>query len=671
MLQRAYSLVQIKGFDPLTRTFTGTATSPVPDRVGDEIKSEGVTYTNPSPLMLYHDSRMPVGEATFGRPGKNGTPFSAVISTIDRPSGVVRDRLDEAVDSLAAKPPLIRGVSIGFRPLEDPTYNKDTGGFVFPKIEVLELSMVTIPAHQDATIDTVKALFHARSASGASSPKPSAGVSAFTRAVKAAPRDAMKNKISDQIKSFEATLVAKTTERDAIMDKAGETGETLDAEQSESYDTLTAEIKSLNSHLVRLREREEEQIGQAQVIAEAKTSRGGVSGGIQMSTPVVQSGKDLGNDIPGIALARVAIAKASSWLSMMEGRGVVSPEQRAKEFFPGDPRIVNYLKTGVVGQAIAGTNTGASLAPANTIGTDFITYLRSKTIIDSFGQNGIPALRKLPFNVKVPRQTTGGTGYWVGEGKPKPVTNFQFDTITMDYTKAAAMAVITRELIRYSVINADQIVRDQLVAATVARIDTDIVDPAKAISSHVNPASLTNGVTSKATAGTSAANVLTDVEKLVAPFLNNNYDVTSLVLIMPNTLCLALSLMLTTNGVRQFPNISVQGGSLSGIPVIASGYAGSLASYGNMVICVSANDIGLADDGVVDVSVSTEASLQMDDAATDDSVTPTATTMVSMFQTNSVAILTERFINWAKLRSTAVTWMQDVNWGAVGSPRNT
>jgi hypothetical protein len=115
----------------------------------------------------------------------------------------------------------------------------------------------------------------------------------------------------------------------------------------------------------------------------------------------------------------------------------------------------------------------------------------------------------------------------------------------------------------------------------------------------------------------------------------------------------------------------VQGGSLSGIPVIASQYAGSLASYGNMVICVSANDIGLADDGVVDVSVSTEASLQMDDAATVDSVTPTATSLVSMFQTNSVAILTERFINWTKLRTTAVTWMQDVNWGAVGSPRNT
>ena len=46
----------------------------------------------------------------------------------------------------------------------------------------------------------------------------------------------------------------------------------------------------------------------------------------------------------------------------------------------------------------------------------------------------------------------------------------------------------------------------------------------------------------------------------------------------------------------------------------------------------------------VNVDVSREASLQMLDNPTNDSVTPTATTMVSMWQTNSVAFRAERIV---------------------------
>ena len=46
----------------------------------------------------------------------------------------------------------------------------------------------------------------------------------------------------------------------------------------------------------------------------------------------------------------------------------------------------------------------------------------------------------------------------------------------------------------------------------------------------------------------------------------------------------------------------------------------------------------------------------------------TPTTMVSMWQTNSIALRAERFINWDKRRDEAVVYMDDVNWGSVGSP---
>lgn len=65
--------------------------------------------------------------------------------------------------------------------------------------------------------------------------------------------------------------------------------------------------------------------------------------------------------------------------------------------------------------------------------------------------------------------------------------------------------------------------------------------------------------------------------------------------------------------------------------------------------------------------MSTEASLQMLDNPTNDSVTPTATSLVSMFQTNSVAFRAERTINWTRRRDTGVALIEDVAWGEAAS----
>src|SRR6185436_1613853 len=254
MLKKAYSLVTVKGFDPQKRTFSGIATSPVADRVGDTIDSKGIKYKNPLPLLLYHDSKKPVGQAKFHKFTDDGTPFDARISTIDRP-GIVADRLQEAVDSLGADPPLIRGVSIGFMPLEDPIYNKSTQGYHYPSVEVHELSMVVIPAHQDATITTLKALDSA--ASGAYHDN-TAGVSASTRSpVRLRPERAMaKKSFADQIADWENTRAAKSARQEAIQQKATDDGRGKDEAEAEEFQTLDGEIANIDKELVDLRKLE-------------------------------------------------------------------------------------------------------------------------------------------------------------------------------------------------------------------------------------------------------------------------------------------------------------------------------------------------------------------------------------------------------------------------------
>ncbi len=583
---------------------------------------------------------------------------------MDEP-GTVKDRIDEAWTSVKAG--LLTGVSIGFRALEE-AFIKESGSFRYIQSEVLELSLVAIPANASATIHTIKSLdapYLAASGNEEKSTTKSAGVSASTRVVHVMTRKdmPMQKPITEQIKNFEATLNAKCEERDAIMAKSADEGVTLDAAQEEQYDTLKAEIDALNKHLVRLREHEESNKQQAKAVkaetpAEASASRGRTVITVKDTAPA------------DVDFSRMVLCKAASFLECSKGN-FVSPLQIAQKRYPSSERIHQYLisKTAVAGGTTTDANHHAALlAQAQVLESAFLEYLRPMTIVGKFGTNGIPSLRRVPFNVKIQSQTSGASASWVGEGKAKPVTTFNTTSTTLLFTKIAAICVITDELARFSSPGAEGVVRDELVRAVVERMDIDFIDPAKAVSSGVNPASITNGLTALTSAGTSAANVLTDIQALIAPFVVAKYNVADLVLIMPNTLALVLSLMLNSLGQRAYPDIELGGGKLGGIPVITTQYAASEASYGNMVIAVSASNIALADDGSVTVDASREASIEMSDAPAGDATAGTGASMVSMFQTNSIALRAEREINWKKLRTNAVVYMDDVNWGSIGSP---
>jgi hypothetical protein len=85
---------------------------------------------------------------------------------------------------------------------------------------------------------------------------------------------------------------------------------------------------------------------------------------------------------------------------------------------------------------------------------------------------------------------------------------------------------------------------------------------------------------------------------------------------------------------------------------------------------VNAEDVYLADEGGVDIAMSTEASLEMVDNPTQDAgaSTPVDAELVSMFQTNSVAFRAERTMNWARRRASAVAWMDNITWGDPAAP---
>ncbi len=174
MNNRAYSLLTVKAVSEDKRIIRGIATTPAVDRVGDVIEPLGVEFKNPVPLLWQHRHDKPVGTVKFSNPTADGIEFEAELPVITA-DGTLKDRVDEAWQSVQAG--LVRGASIGFRPIEYSFL--DGGGIRFTKSEVFELSLVTIPANAEATILAVKSLDAQHMASSgksvpASNPAPSA-----------------------------------------------------------------------------------------------------------------------------------------------------------------------------------------------------------------------------------------------------------------------------------------------------------------------------------------------------------------------------------------------------------------------------------------------------------------------------------------------------------------
>src|SRR5262245_16036756 len=154
VMHRAYSMLEIKGVDAEKRIIRGTATTPTPDRMGDVVEPLGVAFKNPLPLLWQHKTAEPIGTVRFDKPTEDGITFEARLPIIEE-AGRLKDRIDEAWQSI--KLGLVRAVSIGFKALEF-SFMKETDGIRFVKTEVLELSLVTIPANARATIEEIKAI---------------------------------------------------------------------------------------------------------------------------------------------------------------------------------------------------------------------------------------------------------------------------------------------------------------------------------------------------------------------------------------------------------------------------------------------------------------------------------------------------------------------------------
>lgn len=666
-VQRAYSLIEFGAVSTTAKewnedeemTLEGWATTPTPDRMQDVVDPMGAQFSLPLTGLLFHDHNTPVAKVVDAKPSKKGIWFKMVL-----PKGGVLPEIDKARKLVQTG--IIRAVSIGFRAIET-SFNRETGGINFLKWEWLELSLVSVPANAEATIASVKHIVNGSLKSqGASAHKGQHRVVRLTSlgASSKPPQSTLlkgndMKTIAEQIAAFEKRRKELQDTMVALVQKTVDEGRTFDETEKQTHEDAAAEIKSIDDHLKVLRDTEAVLLRSATPVTPAASET--AQGGVQIrERAIVQVSRNVPK---GTAFTRYVMALVRSKGNVAEAMMFANAQTQAKRW-DDTPEVERVLKAAVDAGTTTDADWASKLVDYNSLASEFVELLRPMTILGRFGTGNIPSLRRVPFNVRMATQTSGGTYGWVGEGSAKPVGELAIGEILLRWAKASGIIVVTDELMRMSNPSVEAVVRNDMLRGMANFSDIQFTDPDVAEVSNTSPASIFNGATPVPASGTTAENLRADLADLWDKFFTANIAPTTGVFIMSNRQAMRISLMRNALGQKDFPDMTPMGGVLEGFPVIASESVQD-TSTGGMVGFVNADDIFYSDDGPVTIDASREASLQMN--TTPDNPTTESTVLVSLWQRNLVALRAERYMNWKKRRSAAAQYISNANYGSTMS----
>jgi HK97 family phage major capsid protein len=295
---------------------------------------------------------------------------------------------------------------------------------------------------------------------------------------------------------------------------------------------------------------------------------------------------------------------------------------------------------------------GSVVAEPSVLADAFIARLRPRTVLGQMGE----AARRVPFDRSVGVTTSGSTAEWAGSGRPLTVSAMAFDRKTLPVRKMGVVSVVANELLRESA--ADPIVLntiegDLIVASAEGQDGTFLSTEAEI--AGVQPPGLLYGV-SAIVSGGSPDVIEAAVEELIRSVRGAEAEAPFFVTSRWGALHLATRRDI--DGERIFPNVNLAtGGDIFGIPLLLSKGAE------HRLILIDAAAIAYADAGV-EIGRSSQTALQMVDDPTNASDTGTATTLLSLFQSDSTALKAVRFVNWTKGYADAASYIEL----AAGSP---
>jgi len=642
MKNRAYAVLEIKSYDEDKRKFSGIASTPTPDRSSDVVEPKGAQFTLPIPLLWQHNANDPIGWVTSAKVTDKGIEIEGEIAYIEE-EGQLKERLKTAWQMLKNK--LVRGLSIGFNPI-DYEQIKGTYGYRFKTWDWLELSAVTIAANQEASILSIKSadkdILTALGRTDGKSKHPSS--------VMGKKNQLTKGHIMKTLQELRDERAQKAARMQELLEITKSEERDFTDEESVEFDDLEIELKEMDQE-IRIK-RFEYLNGATATEVDGKKSTTATK---SRSTNVIVKSEDADEKFEGQNYTRIVIAKA---LAHLEGGGVTASGIAQSRWGKSAPTVARILKANEVAGGGSGSGEwGAELVTADNRYTgDFLNFLYSMTVYDKL------ALREIPAHVTIKGMDGAATGYWVGESKAIPASKADFSSVSLTPLKVAALAVVSNELLRDSSPAAEMLVRDALAQASAQRVDQTFLGDDDAVSG-VSPAGILNGVAALTSAGVDGAGLRADIKALYRAFITAK-NANGLTLVMHPSQAKAISLLVNALGQTEFPGLNATGGTLLSDPVVT----GENVEAGNIIL-LKPSDIYKIGDSGVQVSISREASIEQNSIPTGATDTPVGATTIwnNMFQTESTAIKVVRSINFAKRRTSAVTYIRNADYDGVES----
>jgi HK97 family phage major capsid protein/HK97 family phage prohead protease len=642
------------------------------DRMGDIIELDGWELDNfrKNPIALFgHDSKFPIGKWHDVKVTKD--QLVGRLELMDP----VSDRLREVHAAVAAG--VLRAVSVGFRGVEfSPLDEKEPwGGLRFTKSELVECSLVSVPANPNA-LAVAKALGISRDTQslifGASADRRRQGRRRGLNGASADPKNpqtrtkTMTPSISDRIEVAQGAMVA-------LQDKLHQHFEahpTFDEDAQTIANDISGQIEAQKITLETLR--------RSEAAAAATVAAGSGSGsGFVPSTPshVLMPAKTLpASTLPAVrpfALPKrkeepgELVLHAAIVQGMMKFQNKSMDQALAERGWSDDMGV----------RAIVEWNQRAATTPANIATpawagalvaqqwSDLLSALTIKSVYGPLTGYGVRYTLGRYGIINIPVESTTPTiaGSFVAEGAPIPVRQGAFTTQQIGLKKMAVITSYTREMFEHSTPNIDAHLRDEIQRHTSVAIDTVLLDTNAATT--IRPAGLRNGVAGLTpTAGGGFNALVGDIKQLLNVLVTAN-SVRVPVWIMNPIQAVSISLTQSSAGVGVFPfRAEIEAGMLNGFPVIQS----STVPVTTVILLDAADYASLTGDEPR-FELSDVATLHMEDTTPLNISSPgtpntVAAPVQSMFQTDSIALRMILPMNWIMRRSGLVAWLTGCTW---------
>lgn len=335
-------------------------------------------------------------------------------------------------------------------------------------------------------------------------------------------------------------------------------------------------------------------------------------------------------DMRGQNVIRLGIVKA---LSKSSGD---DPLELARLRYGNRSDVLQFMKASIGGFTSAD---GADLLTQDV--GQLIELVREKTILRTGDY------REVPFMKSVVAMTAGSRGFWTGQHKPIPLSKPAIDGEHLRRRYVCAVVVLTEESLDDP--RLEQIVQNDMVRALAEAVDEAFIDPDNAGIIDVMPASITNGIPPISGTGDPVA----DIQALVAAFQG---DLDSAVFVSDPITLSQIALWRDSGGSFAFPDLGVRGGSLLGLPVISS-RSSPRNSEGGQLALLDPTGIALAMDSI-EIARTDVGMLTMSDDPENE-----ASTRISLFQSDAIALKARISANWSVQRVGGVAAIAGATYG--------